>query len=294
MYSAELEAAIREDAFAWLDSKRASGIDELSRQELATYEFQGRSIPLIDRNRGIRNPADFSSTLSILHSQDGPYDDRTGLGDLLHYAYRSGAADGGDNRKLRNAFRTRAPLIYLERVRPGFYVPIYPAFVVGDDQGARMFVVALDETLTFLPNPLQLTADARSYAQRVIQQRLHQPMFRARVINAYERSCTVCHLRHPDLLDAAHIVADAAGGVPAVSNGLALCKIHHAAYDRNLMGITPDYRVQINADLLHEVDGPMLRHGLQEMHGVRITLPRRATERPDREALAARFAEFAA
>jgi putative restriction endonuclease len=120
-------------------------------------------------------------------------------------------------------------------------------------------------------------------------------MFRAQVIHAYERSCTVCRLHHPDLLDAAHILPDSAhSGIPVVSNGLALCKIHHAAYDRNLMGITPDHEVRINADLLAEVDGPMLRHGLQEMHGSLITLPKRREERPSRDALAARFAEFVA
>jgi putative restriction endonuclease len=71
-----------------------------------------------------------------------------------------------------------------------------------------------------------------------------------------------------------------------------MCKIHHAAFDRNLLGVSPDHRVQINRDLLEEIDGPMLRHGLQEMHGVTIQLPSRAAERPDRDRLAARFEQF--
>jgi putative restriction endonuclease len=33
------------------------------------------------------------------------------------------------------------------------------------------------------------------------------------------------------------------------------------------MGIPPDYQVVINDELLDEIDGPMLKHGLQEMHG---------------------------
>ena len=77
-----------------------------------------------------------------------------------------------------------------------------------------------------------------------------------------------------------------------MTNGLALCKIHHASYDRNLLGITPDYEVRINQDLLNEVDGPMLRHGLQDMHGRRIAVPKRKTEWPDRDRLAVRFTEF--
>ena len=84
-------------------------------------------------------------------------------------------------------------------------------------------------------------------------------------------------------------------GLAVVTNGLSLCKIHHAAYDRQLLGITPDYRVDINRALLDEVDGPMLKHGLQEMHGEAIQLPKRDSEHPgDRDRLAARFALFEA
>ena len=79
-----------------------------------------------------------------------------------------------------------------------------------------------------------------------------------------------------------------------MTNGLALCKIHHAAYDRGILGVRPDYIVEVRADVLDEVDGPMLRHGLQEVHGWRLELPRRVAELPDREALAERWAAFEA
>ena len=115
-------------------------------------------------------------------------------------------------------------------------------------------------------------------------------MFRARVILAYSRTCAVCRLKHPELLDAAHIIADAdEGGLATVTNGMALCKIHHAAYDRNLLGVSADYVVHINQALLDEVDGPMLRHGLQDMHGTALTVPARKADRPSKDALAARF-----
>lgn len=124
--------------------------------------------------------------------------------------------------------------------------------------------------------------------------RLHQPVFRARVIRAYDTACAVCRLRHADLLDAAHILGDAESGQPVVSNGLSLCKIHHAAYDRKILGVKPDYTVQLRDDVLSEVDGPMLRYGLQEMHGRHLHLPARRQDRPDRDALAARWEAFTA
>jgi putative restriction endonuclease len=79
-----------------------------------------------------------------------------------------------------------------------------------------------------------------------------------------------------------------------VVNGISLCKIHRAAYDRNLLGISGDYLVHINKRLLDETDGPMLRHGLQEMHGQPLTLPRHKASHPDPQRLSTRFTAFAA
>ena len=95
--------------------------------------------------------------------------------------------------------------------------------------------------------------------------------------------------------EAAHITPDSEpDGEPVVSNGIALCKLHHAAFDRNILGIRPDYIAEIRMDVLEEVDGPMLRHGLQEMHGVRVYVPRSEENRPNVDALAKRYERFRA
>jgi putative restriction endonuclease len=168
-------------------------------------------------------------------------------------------------------------------------------YVVADDLPRREFVLALDEGLRFLSDPAHPSPDERRYAEQVAWRRLHQPEFRVRVLRAYDGACTVCRLRHPPLLDAAHIIGDRHHhGEPVIPNGLSLCKIHHAAYDRNLLGITGDGQVQINAGLLEEIDGPMLEHGLKEMHGVAMRMPTRRQNRPDRDRLETRFAEFLA
>ena len=185
------------------------------------------------------------------------------------------------------------PIIMLRTIRPGEYVPIFPVYVVSDDRPNRQFLLALGEGLRFIDDPLHLTENQRRYADRVVKQRLHQPEFRAKVLIAYETQCAVCVLKKGPLLDAAHITADSDDkGIPVVSNGLSLCKIHHAAYDTNLLGISPDYVVRINAELLLETDGPMLKHGLQEMNNRTISIPRRLIDRPDRERLSARFEAF--
>ena len=84
------------------------------------------------------------------------------------------------------------------------------------------------------------------------------------------------------------------GGMPVVSNGLALCKLHHAAYDSNILGVRPDLKIEINARVLEEIDGPMLRHGLQGMHGESVSVPRRQEWRPDRIAVEWRYERFRA
>ena len=113
------------------------------------------------------------------------------------------------------------------------------------------------------------------------------------MIRAYRATCAICSLKHAALLDAAHIIGDSEdGGDPIVTNGLSLCKIHHAAYDRNLLGISADYTVHLDKKLLDEIDGPMLRHGLQEMHGRTLILPIKRSELPDRDRLSVRFERF--
>jgi putative restriction endonuclease len=288
------QRSIREDVFRWLDERLAAGTYELGRAELESYSYFGERIPLLDRSRGIRNPADFDATLSIMTGTKGnSYEDEIRPDGLVKYSYQS--REGGDNVKLRRAYENGDPLVYFHGMRPGYYVAYYPVYIVQDDPVTRTVYVALDESLRLFGDPLHMTDDQRRYAERIVKERLHQPMFRARVLRAYSSTCAVCSLKHPELLDAAHIIGDTQlRGVPQVTNGLALCKIHHASYDRNLLGITPDFQVRINRELLDEVDGPMLRHGLQDMHGRMLVLPHRKAEWPSADRLAERFAEFAA
>jgi putative restriction endonuclease len=67
----------------------------------------------------------------------------------------------------------------------------------------------------------------RRYLVTETKRRLHQPLFAGQVMLAYKTSCAVCALAHRELLDAAHIGPDFEDdGLPVVSNGLSLCKIH--------------------------------------------------------------------
>ncbi|WP_265521587.1 HNH endonuclease [Oerskovia flava] len=288
-----VEAALRTRIIQWVQERATANGGFLHRAELLDFHIDGQKLPVIDYSRGIRNPQAFASTLSIVSAADGPYDDTESEDGLLHYAYRSGDPWSGDNRKLRHAMDTGMPLILFRKEVANIYTPVAPVYVVDDEPENRQFRIALDEAFRFIPDARHLTTPQREYALRLARQRLHQPAFRTRVLVAYDTRCAICELKHGALLDAAHIVPDSdERGLPTVNNGLALCKIHHAAYDQNMLGVTPDGEVRIALDLLAEIDGPMLKHGLQEMHNRRITVPRRRADRPDPELLAWRFERF--
>jgi putative restriction endonuclease len=127
-----------------------------------------------------------------------------------------------------------------------------------------------------------------------VQQRLHQATFREAVLSAYGGRCALTGLPEPRLIDAAHIVVDQDDGLgqPVVPNGLPLSKMHHAAFDANLIGIDPDYRIHISEALLALNDGPMFEFGVKALNGRALRLPSRPSDYPDRDRLALRFDQF--
>ena len=202
--------------------------------------------------------------------------------------------DQADNRALRAAYELQTPVVYFRALAPGQYWVVAPAFVTADDPAARL--VALDAGLPMQdmqPGGLVSPLDVRVYATREARYRLHQQRFKLDVMRAYRHRCAICTLRERELVQAAHIVPDSEqAGVAAVVNGIALCAIHHLAFDRNLLGIDPEGVVHIAGRLLREIDGPMLRTGLQGFHGGRIAMPRRPGDRPDPHRLEVRFERF--
>lgn len=293
------ELALRHAAFDWLDRQRATGKETFTQEGTSNLILAGETFRLMPTQQGIWKPRQLEAALSFRtvyrpEGSDRPYEDAVGVDGLYRYKMRGVDPNHHENRALRAAMAERLPLIWWLGVQGGGYSPLYPIYLVGEEQADNQFVVDIDavpQTDITWPS-IELELDP-AYRQQLTRMRLHQRPFRAAVLRAYNTSCAVCSFRHGDLLDAAHIQEDSAGGRPVVTNGLSLCKMHHAAYDRRLMGITPGFQVQINAEVLHEVDGPMLRHGIQEFHGKQLmVLPQRRTERPDRVLLEERFQAF--
>lgn len=298
VHAVDRDWLVRQYAFRFLEDLMTRSGQVLTYRDLQRgFEFEGEQIGLAGMP-GIWKPRALDLPISIRTGWKDPYGDEIDDDGFLAYRYFKQDPTHPHNRGLRQCMQETRPLIYLQAVDEGRYVAVWPMYLTNDDPGSLTFTAACADPGGFgtgdgraVPEPL-----ARRYAARIAMTRLHQGKFRERVLSAYRRSCTVCSLRHDRLLDAAHILSDRhERGDPVISNGMAMCKIHHAAFDTNILGIRPDHVVEIRSDILEERDGPMLRHGLQELHGSQLlVLPKRSEQQPDRASLEERYEEFRA
>jgi len=298
------DAEVRLAAFRWLKEMTSIHGEVLPRDLLAAgFLFKDHRVPLVGP-QGIFKPRVIPEIpLSITTTLQGPYDDATDEEGYLLYRYRGTDPRHHENVGLRKAMFQKVPLVYFRGIVPGRYLALWPVFITGDSPEELTFRVAVDDAAAgrqalegLEPHIADDEEDIRRrYLTASVRHREHQYKFRERVLRAYREQCALCRLRHRELLDAAHIIPDTEEkGEPLVSNGLSMCKIHHAAFDRHLIGIRPDYLVEVRRDILEEDDGPMLVHGLQEVHSTRILLPRSREHRPDPDRLAIRFDRFRA
>jgi putative restriction endonuclease len=272
----------------------------------AGFVVDGARIPLINPQRGIFKPAMMRHLLSIRTVYPVPgrrvwYDDQRQVHEqiergeeVVDYAFMGNDPNAADNRWLREAFEGQIPVIYFLGVAPQRYIANWPTYIVdwsAFELKARLAFSA-PAVAGFHESPP--VAPERRYGLQLVRNRLHQATFREAVLTAYGQRCAISGLPEPRLLDAAHIVADQDEdlGQPIVSNGLPLTKFHHAAFDANLIGIDPDFRIHVSDDLLSINDGPMFEHGIKAIAGKTIRLPQRRIDYPDRDRLAARFEAF--
>lgn len=217
----------------------------------------------------------------------------------MYYKYRGTNPNHKDNHGLREAMVSKTPLVYFIGLKPGHYEAIWPVFIIADDPAHLTFTVAVDNIDIIkdknqgLDNSIFSKEDRRAYITAETRVRLHQHTFRIRVLDAYRNQCACCKLRHDELLDAAHIIPDPEPeGLPVISNGIAMCKLHHAAFDNYIIGISPDYIIHVSNEILEEEDGPMLNYGLQKMEGIKLVLPYKEKYYPDRQLLDKRYQIF--
>jgi putative restriction endonuclease len=112
--------------------------------------------------------------------------------------------------------------------------------------------------------------------------------FRRDVLLAYEYRCSFCGydglLRNTAVgIDAAHVRWWAFDGPDAVTNGLALCSLHHKLFDKGVLGLDTQHRVSVSAHFVGR--SPSARTLVLDLLGRPMLCPQPGFGPPDTEHL---------
>ena len=134
----------------------------------------------------------------------------------------------------------------------------------------------LEETVEDEP---QLTEDSERYVRS--RRRARDAAFGELIRDVYEGSCAVCGSQRetPDgnpEVEAAHIYPKRKGGSDDVRNGLALCKLHHWAFDSGWISVTDEHGLLV-------ADAPEKNgyHEFKQLEDKLLELPDNERVRPD-------------
>lgn len=266
------------------------------------FLYQGERIPFFSTFEGVFKPAQLHvGALSVRSTIASRYSDERISDDEVWYDY---SPKPERNRWLRECAEHRLPLLYFLQVKsepPVEYLVFAPVEVVEDDPARNRFRLDLSPSRLYedepdiyreapVPDDIHSVFE-RKYGVTETRIRLFQAHFRRDVLEAYDRRCAVCSLGEGPVLDGAHIVPDSEElGEPRVSNGLSFCPLHHRAYDRDLIGVRPDFTVHV---FRGRMDHPEEEHSgvITEFDGEALRIPSEKGLRPDRELVENRWTE---
>jgi putative restriction endonuclease len=125
------------------------------------------------------------------------------------------------------------------------------------------------------------------------------PAFRRKILAIYDHQCAACGLRiklpagnDVSFIDAAHLIPFSESQNDHPTNGLALCKNHHWAMDRNLIAPCPDHHWHVSKIL-----DPRRSNGEKELidlSGKSLLLPQDEAFHPDGNGLEWRLSKLIA
>ena len=258
---------IREAAFDYvrkLVMKRGFVTKEQLWKKGGVFKCEGERLSLIHPQWGGYKPKQMSHLLSLLSTHGGSIKYNVDVpeppiqGDvdcIFYYLIKGQSPDYSRNRYLHDAWKHGVPILFFLETDRQCFVPTLAQIQSWEPEEHRVLLAfsSLDSSIENLgdaANDLNRRYDSNHrYIVARHKQRLRQQEFRSDLFDAYASQCAISGLSESKLLEAAHIIPDHQGGPPDVSNGLLLSKIHHAAFDHDLIGITPDYHVKVSKRL---------------------------------------------
>lgn len=265
------------------------------------FQYQGDRIPFFSTFEGVYKPKQLQvGVLSVRSTLASRYEDERVSDDHVWYDY---SPKPDRNRSLRECMEYELPLLYFLQVKPKpgvEYLVFAPVEVLEDDPARERFLLDLSPSHLYegeqaglyetqpVPEELHRVFERR-YGVTETRTRVFQAHFRRQVLGAYGRRCAVCALGESPVLDGAHLVPDREElGEPRVSNGLSLCSLHHRAFDRDLIGVTPDLTVHVFYNRLERPDDEPGRV-LTDHHSRELRVPDEDEARPDPSLLELRW-----
>lgn len=139
-------------------------------------------------------------------------------------------------------------------------------------------ILPFEEQLPAGHRPFELvTGNAETWDVRRNKRRLAQPIFRSRVLAAYDGTCAMTGTACSEVLDAAHIQPFINLQSNHPQNGIALRKDVHALFDAGLITVAEDLTIVLS---------PHLPSGeYADLVGTSLALPSRTENRPSQAAL---------
>lgn len=267
------------------------------------FPYGDDRIPFFSTFEGVYKPKQLTTgALSVRTTLASRYDDERVSDDRVWYDY---SPKPERNRWLRECMEHRLPLLYFLQVKPKpgvEYLIFAPVEVMEDDPAGGRFLLDLSPSHLYegdrdlhdlhearpVPETLHRVFERR-YGVTETRTRIFQAHFRREVLGAYGRRCAMCRLRESPVLDGAHLVPDREElGEPRISNGLSLCALHHRAFDRDLVGITPELRIHVFRDRLEAPEEEPTRV-LTRFHQQELRVPDEDEARPDLELVEVRW-----
>lgn len=107
-------------------------------------------------------------------------------------------------------------------------------------------------------------AEPRRRSVLSVRRSLREISFRRRVLTAYGQRCAMCGIQLR-LLDGAHILPVAhPDSTDETCNGIALCALHHRAFDRAFVAFDPEFRVHVNEAMAADLEAEDRAGGLAD------------------------------
>jgi putative restriction endonuclease len=113
--------------------------------------------------------------------------------------------------------------------------------------------------------------------ERLVRQRVNQSFFRSMVLASYDFSCCITGIKNTDLLVASHIVPWASDSENRLNprNGLCLNALHDKAFDKYLITISPEYKIQLSKKIKAESKNKIVQQNFLQYDQQEIKLPQK-------------------